>query len=64
MHSPQDHFIIPLPLDKIDKIFISRRKIQIFIVSSELTDVTHATLGPSGLWLGTWKGAGGTATQV
>ena len=28
------------------------------------TDVTDATLGASGLWLGTRTGAGGTATQV
>ena len=28
------------------------------------TDVTHATLGASGLWLGTRTGAGGTTTQA
>ena len=26
------------------------------------TGVTDATLGASGLWLGTWTGAGGTST--
>ena len=30
--------------------------------TSVATDVTDATLGASGLWLGTWTGAGGTAT--
>ena len=32
------------------------------IVPSLSTDVTDATLGASGLWLGTRKVAGGTAT--
>ena len=34
-----------------------------FIITLSLaTDVTDATLGASGLWLGTRTGAGGTAT--
>ena len=32
------------------------------ITLSLATDVTDATLGASGLWLGAWSGAGGTAT--
>ena len=31
---------------------------------SLVTDVTDATLGVSGLWLGTLTGAGGTATLI
>ena len=33
-------------------------------IISLATDVTNATLGASGLWLGTRTGAGGTATQT
>ena len=54
-------FSAPVPHSTLAHIFLTRGMTYLLVALADLTDVA---LGASGLWLGTWTGAGGTATPA